>query len=168
MWQYNKLRLCYNISKARPPLPPPQPGMKARVKQHVYIGRNVQGVHGLVVPPHRLPAMVQQELLKVPPGDSGLWLHDSEHNLQSVSSSPDIVLMEGFIKQVVGFLELFPHGRAPALEECVYGILVLAIHLQIPWSMLEKWTTYCLYSRQSWQTAQSWAQSCPLVWRVSV
>ena len=121
-------------------MPPPQPGMKAGVEQHVYIGRNVQGVHGLVVPPHRLPAMVQQELLKVPPGDSGLWSHDSEHNMQSLASSPDIVLMEGFIKQVVGFLELFPHGRAPALEECVDGILVLAIDLQITCSVLPKWT----------------------------
>ena len=100
------------------------------VQQGLYVGHNVQGVQGLVVPPHRLAAVVQQELLKVPPGDSGHWLHHSKHNLQSVASSPDIVLMVGIIIQFVGGLELFPHGRAPALEECVDGILVLAIHLQ--------------------------------------
>ena len=38
--------------------------------------------------------------------------------------------MVGFIIQVVGGLEFFLHGRAPALEECVDGILVLAIDLQ--------------------------------------
>ena len=48
--------------------------------------------------------------------------------------------MVGIIIQFVGGLELFPHGRAPALEECVDGILVLAIHLQITCSMVPKWT----------------------------
>ena len=40
------------------------------VQQGVDVWHNLAGVHGLVVPPHRLPAVVQQELLKVPPGDS--------------------------------------------------------------------------------------------------
>ena len=118
--------------------PPGVPGQV--VQQRVYVGHDLAGVQGLVVAPHRLAAVVQQELLKVPPGDGGLWLHDSEPNLQSVASSPDIVLMVGIIIQLVGGLELFPHGRAPALEECVDGILVLAIDLQITWSMLPKWT----------------------------
>ena len=51
--------------------------------------------------------------------------------------APDIVLMVGIIIQFVGGLELLPHGRAPALEECVDGILVFSIHLQITCSM---WT----------------------------
>ena len=107
--------------------PPGVPGQV--VQQRVDVGHDLAGVQGLVVAPHRLAAVVQQELLKVPPGDSGHWLHDC-NNLQSVASSPDIVLMVGIIIQFVGGLELFPHGRAPALEECVDGILVLAIHLQ--------------------------------------
>ena len=36
-------------------------------EERVYVGRNVQGVPGLVIPSSRLPALVQQELLKVPP-----------------------------------------------------------------------------------------------------
>ena len=36
-------------------------------EERVYVGHNVQGVPGLVVPPRRLPALVQQKLLKVPP-----------------------------------------------------------------------------------------------------
>ena len=118
-------------------VPPGVPGQV--VQQRVDVGHDLAGVQGLVVAPHRLAAVVQQELLKVPPGDSGHWLHDC-NNLQSVASSPDIVLMVGIIIQFVGGLELFPHGRAPALEECVDGILVLAIDLQITWSMLPKWT----------------------------
>ena len=66
------------------------------------------------------------------------WLHDSDHNLQSVASSPDIVLMVGFIMQVVGGPELFPHRGAPALKERVDGILIVAIHLQITCSVLKK------------------------------
>ena len=41
------------------------------VQQGLDVGHNLAGVQGLVVPPHRLPAVVQQELLEVPPGDSG-------------------------------------------------------------------------------------------------
>ena len=37
------------------------------VQQGLDVDHNVQGVQGLVVPPHRLAAVVQQELLEVPP-----------------------------------------------------------------------------------------------------
>ena len=40
------------------------------VQQGLDVGHNLAGVQGLVVPPHRLAAVVKQELLKVPPGDS--------------------------------------------------------------------------------------------------
>ena len=36
-------------------------------EERVNVGHNVQGVPGLVIPSSRLPALVQQELLKVPP-----------------------------------------------------------------------------------------------------
>ena len=49
-------------------VPPGVPGQV--VQQRVYVGHDLAGVQGLVVPPHRLAAVVQQELLKVPPGDS--------------------------------------------------------------------------------------------------
>ena len=49
--------------------PPGVPGQV--VQQRVYVGHDLAGVQGLVVAPHRLAAVVQQELLKVPPGDSG-------------------------------------------------------------------------------------------------
>ena len=48
--------------------PPGVPGQV--VQQRVYVGHDLAGVQGLVVAPHRLAAVVQQELLKVPPGDS--------------------------------------------------------------------------------------------------
>ena len=57
--------------------------------------------------------------------------------MQFLSLSPDIVLMVRIIIQFVGGLELLPHGRASALEECVDGILVFSIHLKITCSM---WT----------------------------
>ena len=41
------------------------------VQQGLDVGHNLAGVQGLVVPPHRLAAVVKQELLKVPPGASG-------------------------------------------------------------------------------------------------
>ena len=129
MWQYNEVRYegtkCFLAG-----LSAGVGGHGQVVQQRVYVGHDLAGVQGLVVAPHRLAAVVQQELLKVPPGDGGLWLHDSEPNLQSVASSPDIVLMVGIIIQVVGGPELLPDGRASALEKCVDGILVLAIHLQ--------------------------------------
>ena len=72
------------------------------VQQGVDVWHNLAGVHGLVVPPHRLAAVVQQKLLEVPPGDSGQclqcfkycvsitginvkkeapqWLHNFKHN----------------------------------------------------------------------------------------
>ena len=48
------------------------PGVPSQVvQQGLDVGHNLAGVEGLVVPPHWLPAVVQQELLEVPPGDSG-------------------------------------------------------------------------------------------------
>ena len=46
------------------------------VKQGLYVGHNLAGVQGLVVPPHRLAAVVQQELLEVPPEESGECVGD--------------------------------------------------------------------------------------------
>ena len=46
------------------------------VQQGLYVGHNLAGVQGLVVPPHRLAAVVQQELLEVPPEESGKCVGD--------------------------------------------------------------------------------------------
>ena len=46
------------------------------IQQGLYVGHNLAGVQGLVVPPHRLAAVVQQELLEVPPEESGECVGD--------------------------------------------------------------------------------------------
>ena len=75
MWQYSEVRYegtkCFlaGLSAGVGGGLPDVPGQV--VEQGLDVGHNLAGVQGLVVPPHRLAAVVQQKLLKVPPGDSG-------------------------------------------------------------------------------------------------
>ena len=76
MWQYNEVRYegtkCFlaGLSAGVGGGLPAVPGQV--VQQGLDVGHDLDGVQGLVVPPHQLAPVVQQELLEVPPVESRL------------------------------------------------------------------------------------------------